>query len=119
MNIYDGNLMQHPNINRPLYINFESYTEGDNVFKAELITLLISNMHDLQESLKKANDQKNENIFRLSSHKVKPSLSMLNDIEFNVIVENLNEKTFDIKSGEMFNQICNAIIKSLEKEVTG
>lgn len=74
---------------RPLHINFELYTEGDQEYKKELTSLLIANVRELQKALPEAIQQHNHGLFHDTCHKVKVTLSMLEDEELNRIVEEL------------------------------
>ena len=102
---------------RPLYVDFDLYTDGDTGFKGELILLLIGNLRELLRAWQDATTQNSQEIFRLTSHKVKPTLSILNDIELTILVEDLNLRIFDTNTGLLFSRICEDIISSLEKEI--
>jgi CheY-like chemotaxis protein len=109
---------------RPILMDFESYTDGDQAFKVELISLLIGNLQELQRSLFNT-VSKGSDIFFAICHKVKPTLSMLQDQELESILEELKtlingrqEKmivAFHEKQGQ-FNKLCNNIIGSLATE---
>lgn len=112
-------ILQHA-ANRPLYINFDQYTDGDADFKKELIYLMIENLREAQHSLAEATEQNKLEIFEKTCHKIKPTLSMLED-------QDLLESIQFIKTGfgntvekvqwvNSFTTACNQIIKSLEKE---
>jgi hypothetical protein len=103
---------------RPLFIDFDLYTDGDQDFKSELITLMIDNIRELQQSMKLASQQNNIDLFHKACHKVKPTISMLNDPAFIQCIEGLNETDQNDTSGNMtmFDVLCNDIIRSLEKE---
>jgi aminopeptidase-like protein len=109
--------MEKTNHNRPLKIDFEFYTDGDDAFKVELVTLLISNLRELQQSLHSAREKNDNIIFQTASHKVKPSLSMLNDEEFTTLVDDMKETMFDQDKYQSFNRVSENIITSLEKEL--
>lgn len=106
--------------NRPLFINFDLYTDGDADFKKELIYLMIDNLKEVQSSLVEATQKNKLDIFEKTCHKIKPTLSMLEDNELMASIEvikshfaNNEEKTSWVAS---FTTACNQIIKSLEKE---
>ena len=106
--------------NRPLYINFDQYTDGDADFKKELIYLMIDNLKEIQNSLVEAAKNNKLEIFEKTCHKIKPTLSMLEDKDLLQSIQsiksefsNSTEKTQWVTS---FTTACNQIIKSLQKE---
>lgn len=106
--------------NRPLFIDFDQYTDGDVDFKKELIVLMIDNLKEIQAALKEATQKNALDIFEKTCHKIKPTLSMLEDQDFNdtihvikVEFSNTSKKEEQVKT---FNSTCYQIIKSLEKE---
>jgi hypothetical protein len=106
--------------NRPLYINFDQYTDGDTDFKKELIVLMIDNLNELQNSLKEATQKNSLEIFEKTCHKVKPTLSMLEDKDLTETIH-LVRAQFSNPSGKderftAFTITCHQIIKSLERE---
>jgi hypothetical protein len=106
--------------NRPLFIDFEQYTDGDIEFKKELITLMIDNLKEIQDALKEATQRNMLEIFEKTCHKIKPTLSMLEDKDFIETIQCIkadfsNTATKD-QQVSAFNTTCHQIIKSLEKE---
>jgi hypothetical protein len=99
---------------RPLHINFDLHTLGDLRFKKELISLLLVNMQELQRAWKTAVETNEESIFKLTAHKVKPTLLILDDQEFSNLIDELITKMSDIKLNLQFNNVCASVIKSLE-----
>ena len=106
-------------IQRPLFINFDLYTDGDLDFKREFINLLISNIHELQRSLldPKQNASK---IFLDVHHKVKPTISILNDQELTETLEEIRMNFISSpESGppmvklNQLNGLCNLVVESL------
>ena len=109
-----------PTANRPLFIDFEQYTDGDVEFKKELICLMIDNLRELQDSLKEATQKNTTEIFEKTCHKIKPTLSMLEDQDFMDAIQRIKSE-FSNSAGkaqrvDTFNSACRQIIKSLEKE---
>ena|SRR5688572_13760718 len=106
--------------NRPLYINFDQYTDGDADFKKELIYLMIENLREVQDSLVEATKKNNLEIFEKTCHKIKPTLSMLEDkdlLESIQVIKTEFENTVEkVQWVTSFTTACNQIIKSLEKE---
>jgi CheY-like chemotaxis protein len=74
---------------RSLHIDFEEHTDGDAVFKRELISLMIIDIGDLQKSLASATRSNVPDIFLKGRHKSKTTVNMLNDKEFNLLLEEL------------------------------
>lgn len=105
--------------NRPLFINFDQYTDGDAEFKKELIYLMIDNLKEVQHSLVEAAKNNKLEIFEKTCHKIKPTLSILEDNEqHETIQSNKSEFSTSVEKGEWvsnFTMACNQIIKSLEK----
>ncbi|HEX8060420.1 MAG TPA: response regulator [Cyclobacteriaceae bacterium] len=67
---------------RQLRIDFDLHTDGDRVFKAELIQLLTENITELRQALNTAIKDKDTQIYLKTCHKVSTAVSMLNDPEF-------------------------------------
>jgi hypothetical protein len=102
---------------RPLHIDFDLHIDGDTKFKSEFIALLISNLRELHFAWKSAIENNEDTLFKLASHKVKPTLLILNDLELSIVVEELNIKMSNIQTNLLFNKLCSWIIKSLEFEM--
>lgn len=77
------------NNHRPLKIDFDLHTDGDPVFKAELIQLLVENITELREALAETIKRSDKQIYLKACHKVYTAISMLNDPEFTHVVDNL------------------------------
>jgi hypothetical protein len=106
--------------NRPLFINFDQYTDGDNEFKKELIHLMIDNLKEIQHALKEATRNNDLEIFEKTCHKIKPTLSMLEDKDFIESIQFIKAQFSNTKDKEQstsaFSTACDQIIRSLEKE---
>ena len=106
---------------RALHIDFDIYTDGDDEFKQELGGLMITNLYDLQASFDRALNAQNIDILHLVLHKVKPTLSMLNDPEMNVLAEVL--KTIDLKDPQFMvvksemQSLVDGMIRAIETEL--
>ncbi|HYF67554.1 MAG TPA: hypothetical protein VD884_05425 [Ohtaekwangia sp.] len=106
-------------INRPLFVDFDLYAEGDTEFKKELITHMISNLVELQQELQAAIDQNDLKIFRAACHKYHTTVSMLADPGLDAAIDSIKEGITGPDTEqkiERFNFLCVVIIKSLEKE---
>ncbi|MBT1701886.1 response regulator [Chryseosolibacter indicus] len=108
---------------RPLKIKFELYADSDTTFKQELIALIISNLRELQEASYKALYSQEINLFQSKSHKIKSALILLDDHEYNIVVEDLKHSlSADTKAEAIqqkihnFNLMTESIIRSLENE---
>lgn len=106
--------------NRPLYINFDHYTDGDIDFKKELIYLMIDNLKEVQNSLREATQKNKLEIFEKTCHKVKPTISMLEDKDLVESIQMIRSQFSNTDEQEnrinSFSLVCNQIIRSLEKE---
>ncbi len=111
---------------RPLKIDFNLHTDGDPVFKAELIQLLIENITELRQALETSLSQKDTQIFLKACHKVYTAVSMLNDIEFTTVVDKVRStmrQPIDptdkelLADAKILNSIGDAVTKSLEHEL--
>lgn len=99
---------------RPLFIDFDTYTDGDNEFKMELIELMIDNLHELQALLRTQNVD--AHLFHKVCHKIKPTLDMLADKELLDTVEQLKVMITDPARLTFLDKLCVDIIESLKKE---
>lgn len=89
-------------------VDLDLYTDGDPDLRTELISLMIDNIHELQQSL-----QKNDfDLFRKVSHKVKPTIIMLNDKDLNDIIEEIGQTNSKEKINQ-FNAMCKELVKVL------
>lgn len=117
---------QPPGNNRPLKIDFDLHTDGDPVFKAELVQLLMENVTELRQSLDTAIKQNDPQAFLKTCHKVYTAISMLNDADLTYIVDkirsimrnpiNPGDKTL-LADVAILNNISEAVWKSLEVEL--
>jgi hypothetical protein len=104
------------NDNRQLHIDFELYTDGDQNFKIDFISLLIDNLKELLNSLQEAVAQNDIENFRYTVHKVKPTLLIINDDELTALANNISTEDFTFNTESEFAMICKEVIKSLEHE---
>jgi hypothetical protein len=111
--------IQNSNNRKPLSVDFDLHTDGDQEFKSELISLMIDNVRELQDSLVQAYKMNKPELFREASHKVKPTISILNDQELMDTIESLKLHVHDHKEPiiSLFNMLCENIIKALEEEI--
>lgn len=105
-------------------INLDLYTEGDPEFKRELASLLIKNIHELQDALKHTFEMRDSEIFRAACHKVKTTLGMLGDADYSTLVDDLKQRlTKDpVITGlesmlTSFNMLSEKIIAGLQEEI--
>ncbi len=107
-------------INKPLSVDFDLHTDGDEEFKNELIVLMIDNVKELHESLNKSVKVNNMDAFKEACHKVKPTISILNDKDLVDTIELLKNPIEDAKKADaivLFNSLCEYLIKGLEEEL--
>ena len=110
----------HQSSNRPLFINFELYTDGDADFKRELIYSIIDNLKEVQVSLLEAMKNNNLEIFEKTCHKIKPTLILLDDNELLHTIQSIKMEFANHQNEELvtdFGLACLQIILSLEKEL--
>jgi hypothetical protein len=98
---------------RPLFIDFDSYTDGDSDFKKELIELMIDNLKELCQVLK----QSDTDSFHKVCHKVKATVVMLDDTELMQLMDDLKVSYSDSDRKELLDKICVAVIDSLKKDL--
>jgi hypothetical protein len=102
---------------RRLAIDFDLYTDGDPEFKSELTVLMLDNIKELQQALSEAGKINDAEIFRKTCHKIKPTLSMIDDAEFNDIIEVLKCQIHNQNCISVFGTISNGILRALEAEI--
>ncbi len=102
-------------IRRPLAVNFEVYTDNDPEFKKELIILMIDNLQELQQCYETSVVARNTELFSKSCHKVKVTLGMLQDPEFDAVIELLQEDVLAL-CRPSFDRIIKEIVGSLLAE---
>jgi len=111
---------------RPLKIDFDLHTDGDPVFKAELVELLMENIAELRQSLDAAIKQNDPQAFLKTCHKVYTAIAMLNDADLSYVVDKIRnvmrnpidptDKTLLADVATLHN-IGEAVWKSLEIEL--
>jgi response regulator RpfG family c-di-GMP phosphodiesterase len=103
---------------RKLYFDIDEYAEGDAEFKQELVSLMISNIKELQQALHVSVKNRNPDIFRRLCHKVSPTIGILKDAEFAELIEQLKLKISKPKDVQLrFSEISDRIIHTLELEL--
>jgi len=98
------------------------YTEGSPEIKDELIGLLIGNLVELKDALKKSMDKKSDEVFSRALHKAKTTMGILNNSRFNKVVAKMNEELRlhhqpgprDVMT---FHELADELIRGLEKEM--
>jgi CheY-like chemotaxis protein len=112
---------------RPLKIDFNLHTDGDPVFKAELVQLLMENLAELRQATTTAIKQNDPQSFLKTCHKVYTAISMLNDPELTHIVDKIRnmmrnpidptDKTL-LADAAILDNLAEAVSKSLDAELT-
>jgi CheY-like chemotaxis protein len=111
---------------RPLRVDFDLHTDGDPVFKAELIQLLMENVTELQQALETAISNSDTQTFLKACHKVYTAVSMLNDPELTQVVDKLRNAMRQpinpsdpelLADAKILDTIGNAVSRSLEMEL--
>jgi hypothetical protein len=101
---------------RPLFIDFDSYTDSDQSFKGELIDHMVENLLELVTAYHSSIDQKDPTLFLSVCHKVKTTLVMLADKELDAAVETLAKTVGDEAKGSPLEKLVKEIISSLLAE---
>lgn len=109
------------NDHRPLSIDYDLYTDGDEVFKKDLIVMMIENLQELQQAITVADKQNSAPGFFTSVHKVKTTLTMLNDRDLDAALVEAQSEGFFTSAGRDATvitviRVCNEIIRSLQKD---
>jgi hypothetical protein len=110
--------------NQKRQINLDLYTEGDPEFKRELAALLIKNIEELQCALTNSLELKDAEIYRKTSHKVKPTIGMLGDNEYSAIVDEIKDMIVSNPSSpaldtriKNFHDFSEKLIEGLKEEI--
>ncbi|HEY9005039.1 hypothetical protein [Ohtaekwangia sp.] len=99
---------------RPLFIDFDAFTDGDPDFKKEITELMIDNLLEMQQVLAVASKQKDDVAFHKVCHKIKATLEMLEDKELLEIVEILKADVSHAEQAAQLDRVCRDIIVSLQ-----
>ena len=110
---------------RGILLNSDLYTESDLEFKREFELLLVKNIQELQEALKKSIVMDDAEVFRKGLSKVRATISMLGDKEFEKIIENITDLLTDLSNRreelilytDKFNLISKRIISGLQENI--
>jgi PAS domain S-box-containing protein len=110
--------------NQKRQINLDLYTEGDPEFKRELAALLIKNIEELQGALTNSIELNDAEIYRKTSHKVKPTIGMLGDNEYSAIVDEIKEMILSNPASpaldgriKNFHDFSEKLIEGLKEEI--
>ena len=112
---------------RPLKIDFDLHTDGDPVFKAELVQLLMENITELTQALDTAITQGDTQVYLKTCHKVYTAIAMLNDPELTHAVDKIRNTMRQpitptnpdlLADAKILNTLGEAVSKSLEIELT-
>ena len=106
-------------------LNSDLYSNGDAEFKRELEVVLIRNIHELQELLRKSIILNDGEIFIKAVNKAKASIGMLGDKEFDKMIENISTLLSDMTNRReelvlytnRFEAISKRIVSGLEENV--
>jgi hypothetical protein len=98
---------------RPLFIDFDAYTDGDPEFKKEITDLMIDNLQEMQQVLGDAIRQNDVVLFQRVCHKIKATLDMLEDRELLDLVQLLKADITNADQASNLDRICGEIIISL------
>lgn len=117
-----GDGKAHPS--RPLHLNFDLYTDGDADYKRELGLLIIANLREFQRTLPASLLSQNKDLFVKARHKMKVTLSMLEDNELNNTIDALaksigkgNQDHGTLALSRRFEEICELLISAITREI--
>ena len=111
-----GKVSHTSSSSRPLFVDFKLHADNDPDFKLELIELMISNLLELKNAFKTSRTENNPELYDRVCHKVKVSLALLNDLEFTDTVEALKDPGINQTRIDLFDKLCDEIVKSLKEE---
>ena len=75
-----------------LHIDFDKYTDGDNDFKRELISLIAVDIMELHRCIVSAFKMNDAELLRKGCHKAGTTLEMINDPKLTTLINGLKEK---------------------------
>jgi hypothetical protein len=103
---------------RPLFIDFDIHTDGDQDFKNELVTLMIDNILELQSSFASIERNGHESFLK-AVHKMKSTIEIINDRDLSELIAQFRseEESRKKSKAEIFNSLCKDIIHSLQQEI--
>jgi len=104
----------------PITIDFDLHTDGDEEFKRELVTLMIDNMKELQESLRQSIARGTFQLFRECCHKITPTINILDYKQFTDVINEIKNEVDENKRKNAIatcNQLSEEIITSLQHEI--
>lgn len=101
---------------RKLLIDFELYADNDPDFKRELVKLMAENLEELRDAQSLSVSGHDPLLFSKSYHKMKTTLVMLEDEEFDTVIQHLKSGSFDSHTVSEFHRIVAEIISSLATE---
>jgi hypothetical protein len=103
---------------RPLFIDFDIHTDGDQDFKNELVTLMIDNVVELKTSFASI-DRLGHESFLKAIHKMKATIEIINDKELSDLIARFRNEDEARKKGSsaIFESLCLEIIHSLQQEL--
>jgi hypothetical protein len=105
---------------KPLNIDFNLYTDGDEEFKQELVVLMIENLQELQGSLQATIKENKVDILSVCTHKIKVTLAMIDDKDVNQLIEEIKTEFSDVPKRNdnirALDYLCSCIIRTLSKD---
>jgi CheY-like chemotaxis protein len=104
---------------RPINIRFDHFQGSDAKFRYDLTLLMTQNIRELEEALFKSFYGTGRKDFHAAAHRVKSTLILLNDHEYDYLVDNLkeglqgNDRKVLADKINRFSILSESIIKSL------
>jgi CheY-like chemotaxis protein len=107
---------------RPVYINFDMFGENDQAFRSQLVSLMVINLRELQFASYRAFYSYDKHALLASLHKVKSTITILNDRELLNLIEDVKESFVSNEKKEVvqskirkLNEFIEGLIRVLEK----
>ena len=103
---------------RPLSIDFDIHTDGDQDFKNELVTLMIDNVVELKTCFASIERHGHESFLK-AIHKMKATIEIINDKDLSELIARFRNEDEARKKGNaaVFDSVCTEIIHSLQQEL--
>jgi CheY-like chemotaxis protein len=110
---------------RPLRLKLNLYSDSDAEFRADLVSMMILNLRELQQACYKSYYAEDLRALQNVSHKVKSTLILLDDLEYTYVIDDLRQSFAHREKPEelqqkinRFNRLTEGIVKTLKGEIS-
>jgi CheY-like chemotaxis protein len=76
---------------QPVLVRFDLFGESDHSFRVELVSLMVKNLRELQLASYKAFYSDDKHVLVTALHKVKSTVTLLNDRSYSAVLDELRE----------------------------